>query len=97
MTLKIKVNIAGRQYPLSVEEENEEVVRNASKNIEALSKNIENGFEVNDKQDTLAMCALQLATKLESLKRKQNVEEEYVLQRINEMRELISESTIKNK
>ncbi len=95
MTLKIKVSIAGRQYPLSVEEENEEMVRYASKTIDELCKSIESGFEVNDKQDSLAMCALQLATKLESLKLKQDVEEQYITQRIDEMNQLLSEVTYK--
>jgi len=68
MSLKVKINIAGRQYPLSVSEEEEEAVRNAGKEINALIKEFEDRYDVTDKQDALSMVALQMASKYHLLK-----------------------------
>ena len=65
---KIKVNvvIAGRTYPLSVEDTNEEQgMRKAAKSINNLIAKFEQNYAVADKQDVLAMCALQFASKFE--------------------------------
>ncbi len=64
--LKIKVNLGGRVYPLTVANaEEEEGVRKAAKMINDLVIKYENNYAVNDKQDVLAMCALQFASQLE--------------------------------
>lgn len=64
--LKIKVSIAGRIYPLTIKREEEENIRKAAAKIEAIVKQFESNYAVKDKQDLLAMCALQLSTKVES-------------------------------
>ena len=66
--LKIKVSIAERVYPLTVPPEQEEGLRTASKKIEEMIRRFEQNYAVRDKQDVLAMCALQLATELEQKK-----------------------------
>ena len=63
--LKIKLTIANRVYPLSVAPEQEEALRASAKKIEAMIKQLEQSYAVRDKQDVLAMCALQYATKIE--------------------------------
>lgn len=63
--LKIKVSIADRMYPLTIKPEEEEKIRAAAKTIDGILKKYEEGFAVRDKQDLLAMCALQLASRLE--------------------------------
>ena len=68
--LKIKVKIANRLYPLSVSQDKEEVIRRSSKKIDEMIEKLEKSYAVRDKQDVLAMCALQYATELESLKNK---------------------------
>jgi cell division protein ZapA len=60
----IKVTIAGRIYPISVKPEEEEMVRAAAKNVDDSVKNLLENYAVKDKQDLLAMTALQLSTKL---------------------------------
>lgn len=63
---KIKVTIADRVYPLSINNPNEEEgMRRAAKNINLLAQKFEKNYAVSDKQDVLAMCALQFASKLE--------------------------------
>jgi cell division protein ZapA len=64
--LKINVVIAGRNYPLSVNNTNEEEgMRKAANAINKLISKYEQNYAVGDKQDVLAMCALQFAAKME--------------------------------
>ena len=66
--LKIKISIADRVYPLSIKASQEEGLRKAAKNIEAVIKKYEQSYAVRDKQDVLAMCALQFAAEAEKSK-----------------------------
>lgn len=63
--LKIKLSIADRVYPLTVDMSQEEGLRSASKKIDLMIKQFEENYAVRDKQDVLAMCALQFASQLE--------------------------------
>ena len=64
--LKIKVTIGDRVYPLTIRDENEEEgIRLAVKKINEMVKSFEQNYEVRDKQDVLAMCALQFASQSE--------------------------------
>ena len=63
--LKIKLSIADRVYPLTIDPGQEEGLRKADKNIEQLAKKFDQNYAVRDKQDVLAMCALQFASKIE--------------------------------
>ena len=64
--LKINIVIAGRSYPLSVHNTNEEEgMRKAANAINKLISMYEQNYAVSDKQDVLAMCALQFASKME--------------------------------
>ena len=63
--LKIKISIADRVYPLTVETSQEEGLRSASKKIDTMIKQFEQSYAVRDKQDVLAMCALQFASQVE--------------------------------
>ncbi len=62
--LSIKVNIAGRIYPLTIKRNEEQSVRLAAKKIEDSIKKFQDNYAVKDKQDLLAMTALQLSTEL---------------------------------
>ncbi|WP_035336338.1 cell division protein ZapA [Dokdonia sp. PRO95] len=62
--LKIKLSIADRVYPLTIDPAQEEGLRKATKEIEAMVKQFEESYAVRDKQDVLAMCALQFASKV---------------------------------
>ncbi len=66
--LKIKISIADRVYPLTVDYSQEEGLRTASKKIDAMIKQFEQNYAVRDKQDVLAMCALQFASSVEQEK-----------------------------
>ncbi|PKG52786.1 MULTISPECIES: cell division protein ZapA [Olleya] len=64
-TLKIKLSIANRVYPLTIAPSQEEGLRLAAKKIEAMITKFEQSYSVRDKQDVLAMCALQFASQVE--------------------------------
>jgi cell division protein ZapA len=88
--LKIKVTIAGRVYPINVKNENEEEgMRKAAKHINDLVTKFEKNYAVSDKQDVLAMCALQFASLIEinSINKDQDMTE--VTEKINKLGALI--------
>lgn len=89
---KIKVNvvIAGRTYPLSVKNTDEEQgMRIAAKNINDLLVKFEENYAVADKQDVLAMCALQFASKLEIVSLTNAKENTEVINKINDLTNLL--------
>lgn len=61
--LSIKIVIAGRNYPLTINEGEEDVVRKAVDSINSSVKRLQESYAVKDMQDLLAMTALQLATR----------------------------------
>ncbi len=61
--LSIEVKVAGRTYPLSVEENEKEIVLNAAADINKAIKLLRDNYAVKDMQDLLAMTSLQLAAK----------------------------------
>ena len=61
--LSLKVVVAGRTYPLSVEEDEVQKVEAAAKDINKAVKMLQDNYAVKDMQDLLAMTALQLAVK----------------------------------
>lgn len=86
--LKIKISIADRVYPLTVEMSQEEGLRSASKKIDVMIKQFEENYAVRDKQDVLAMCALQFASQLEQKQidsSTDNVEANERLKKINDL------------
>ncbi|MDR2222980.1 MAG: cell division protein ZapA [Flavobacteriaceae bacterium] len=62
---RIKISIADRVYPLTVAHSQEEALRSASKKIDVMIHQFEENYAVRDKQDVLAMCALQFASQNE--------------------------------
>jgi len=61
--LSIKVVVAGRSYPLTVHENEQEKVQRAADEINRSIKALQDNYAVKDMQDLLAMTALQLGTK----------------------------------
>lgn len=86
--LRIKISIADRVYPLTVDMSQEEGLRSASKKIDIMMKQFEENYAVRDKQDVLAMCALQFASQLEQKQidsSTDNVEANERLKKINDL------------
>ncbi len=88
--LKINVVIAGRTYPLSVNNtKDEEGMRKAANAINNLISLYEKNYAVSDKQDVLAMSALQFASKLEISSLKKESTEKEAIQKLNEISNMI--------
>jgi cell division protein ZapA (FtsZ GTPase activity inhibitor) len=61
--LSLKIVVAGRTYPLSVNEGEDTKILKAADDINRAIKMLQENYAVKDMQDLLAMTALQLATK----------------------------------
>ena len=68
--VSLKILIAGRTYPLTVKQEDEQMVLKAAKMINDKMKEFEQNYSVRDKQDLLAMCALNLLSAQQNTHRK---------------------------
>jgi cell division protein ZapA len=79
--LKIKISIADRVYPLTVDL-SQEGLRTASKKIDVMMKQFEENYAVRDKQDVLAMCALQFASQAEQKQIDNAINGEETIERI---------------
>ena len=89
--LKIKISIADRVYPLTVELSQEEGLRSASKKIDVMIKQFEENYAVRDKQDVLAMCALQFASQTEQKKVDNAIDGTESIQRLSRLNKLVDE------
>ncbi|MCL9806160.1 cell division protein ZapA [Flavobacterium amniphilum] len=89
--LKIKISIADRIYPLTVDPSQEEGLRSASKKIDAMIKQFEQNYAVRDKQDVLAMCALQFAAQVEQKQIDKTSIEETTKLKLERLNDLLSE------
>ncbi|WP_053970043.1 cell division protein ZapA [Mangrovimonas sp. ST2L15] len=87
--LKIKLSIANRVYPLTIHPSQEEGLRKASKKIEAMIRQFEQSYSVRDKQDVLAMCALQFASQAEQKTIDKNVISEQVEDKLIALNQLL--------
>ena len=86
--LKIKLTVADRVYPLTISPDQEASLRVSAKKIDEMTKQLEENYAVRDKQDVLAMCALQFAAQLEN-QLENNSMKDKPSNKINELIELI--------
>lgn len=70
--LSIKVSIANRSYPLRITSEEQQKVMRAAESINKRIKDFEDNYAVKDKQDLLAMAALQFANEAMDGKQEKN-------------------------
>ncbi|MDD2985760.1 cell division protein ZapA [Flavobacterium sp.] len=88
--LKIKISIADRIYPLTVDPSQEEGLQSASKKIDVMIKQFEQNYAVRDKQDVLAMCALQFASQLEQKQIEKTEDSQESLERLKTINDLLA-------
>jgi cell division protein ZapA len=74
--ISLKILIAGRTYPLTIKKEDEQSVQNAAKMINEKVKEFEQNYSVRDKQDLLAMSALNLIAQQNTPKKEPELEKE---------------------
>lgn len=87
--LKIKLSIADRVYPLTINPSQEEGLRKAAKKIDEMIVQFEQNYAVRDKQDVLAMCALQFAAQTEQKIVNKDITQETIQEKLNYLNELL--------
>ena len=90
--LKIKLSIADRVYPLTIHPSQEEGLRKATKEIEAMVKQFGQSYAVRDKQDVLAMCALQFASQVTQKTISEDSLSEETAARLKKLADLLDDS-----
>ena len=88
--LSIKLHIANRIYPMKIERKSEEYIRDAVKKIEERLKFYEDNYAIKDKQDLLAMCLIEYASKFESVNNKKVVEDDGLTDKLAELDAILS-------
>jgi cell division protein ZapA len=61
--ISIKVSIGGRKYPLTVAVKDEAMVQKIAADLDKTITSLKENYAVQDKQDLIAMAALQVAVK----------------------------------
>jgi cell division protein ZapA (FtsZ GTPase activity inhibitor) len=92
--LKIKISVADRVYPLTIDPSREEGLRKAAKSIEVMMKQLEQSYAVRDKQDLLAMCALQFAAKAEQITIDDSADVEQAKEQLNVLNLLLDKQLL---
>ena len=88
--LSIKLHVANRIYPMKIERKSEEFIRNAVKKIEERLKFYEENYAIKDKQDLLAMCLIEYASKFESINNEKVVGDDGLNEKLAKIESLLS-------
>ncbi len=83
------MHIANRIYPLKIDRSSEEYIRNAVKKIEKRLKFYEDNYAIKDKQDLLAMCLIEYASKSESINNKTIVEDNGLTEKLTNIQTIL--------
>ncbi len=89
--VSIKITIAGRTYPLSVQSTERDAVLQAAKLLNEEISRFEKEYKVTDKQDLLAMSALKISTLLAEMQHTQEHTQPAIAGRLNEIDLLLTE------
>ena len=92
--LSISILVADRSYKLVIEKDYEELFRKAAKLIENRIKTYSNNYAYKDKQDLLAMVAIDNAISLLQLERKNSETESFLDKKMIELDEVLTESLV---
>jgi len=91
MSLNIKINIANRTYPMTINRDAEENIRKSVKKIEERLKFYEKNYAIKDRQDLLAMCLIEIATKFESVSNSTSKDNKDVQLKLDSIESALSE------
>ena len=92
--LTITVNLAGRNYRLSVDVSEEEVIRKAAHNLEGQLKAYADNFGYSDKQDLLAMVALHFAISSLKLEQELQYRDAQIAEKLMDIDKILSENQL---
>lgn len=72
----IRIELAGRAYPLTVHPDEEQNIRQAAQEINESIVRLKDHYPMTDKQDLLAMAALEVTTRVLNASASRNVQAE---------------------
>lgn len=75
---------------MKIERKSEEFIRNSVKKIEERLKFYEENYAIKDKQDLLAMCLIEYASKFESVSNKKVVDDDGLSEKLAKIEALLS-------
>ena len=87
--LLIKLNIANRIYPMKIVRSSEQSIREAVKQIDHRLKFYEENYAIKDKQDLLAMCLIEYASKFESVNSKNVIEDNGLTEKLQKIESIL--------
>jgi cell division protein ZapA (FtsZ GTPase activity inhibitor) len=85
--LSIRIEIAGRAYPLTIHPTEEGNVRRAAKEMNESIARLEAHYPLTDKRDVLAMAALEVTTR--ALNGSSSIEQEHILAELERLEALV--------
>ncbi|WP_304336467.1 cell division protein ZapA [Capnocytophaga leadbetteri] len=83
--LNIKLMVADRLYPLSIDPSEEESFRLAAKKINEMIQTFEQHYDLRDKQDAIAMCAIVLARQASQEKLNEDDKQEQITKKLQDI------------
>ena len=83
--LNIKLMVADRLYPLSIDPSEEESFRLAAKKINEMIQTFEQHYDLRDKQDAIAMCAIVLARQASQEKLDEDDKQEQITKKLQDI------------
>ena len=83
--LNIKLMVADRLYPLSIDPSEEESFRLAAKKINEMIQTFEQHYDLRDKQDAIAMCAIVLARQASQEKLNKDDKQEQITKKLQDI------------
>ncbi len=83
--LNIKLMVADRLYPLSIDPSEEESFRLAAKKINEMIQTFERHYDLRDKQDAIAMCAIVLARQASQEKLNEEDKQEQITKKLQDI------------
>lgn len=93
--LSITVVIADRPYKLTIKRSEEEAIRKAATAIDSQIEKYASYFQYKDKQDLLAMVALQFSTSSIEFENQLKFRDQELMGRLSEIDKVLTESLLK--
>jgi cell division protein ZapA len=90
--LTISVIIADRPYRLTIKREEEEIIRKAAGSINNMIKEYSANYAFNDKQDLLAMVALEFTTRAIRNEGELKIKDELFIDKLKKINTALSEN-----
>jgi cell division protein ZapA len=90
--INIRIHVADKVYPLKVTPDEEERIRKAANRLNDRIRQHRQTFEVQDKHDLLAMCALEFATEVEEHEEKNHAYQQELRSSIKAIEDVLNTS-----